>query len=144
MIKCHTSSAAIGIYSANEVSIIINSVSLLYSAVSCSLYVVRAFLVAQLVKSPPAMRETWVQSWVGKIPWRTVRLPLQNIGLENSKGVAKSRTWLSDITHFFFFCFMYCFSWSCFCFLKISRNSILSIKGGRGWVENIYFRNWMY
>ena len=52
MIKCHTSSAAIGIYSANEVSIIINSVSLLYSAVSCSLYVVRAFLVAQLVKVP--------------------------------------------------------------------------------------------
>ena len=75
MIKCHTSSEAIGIYVANEVSIIINSVSLLYSAVSCSLYVVRASLVAQPVKSPPAKQETWVQSWVGKIPWRRERLP---------------------------------------------------------------------
>ena len=28
-------------------------------------------LVAQLVKNPPAMRETWV----GKIPWRRERLP---------------------------------------------------------------------
>ena len=101
MIKCHTSSAAIGIYSANEVSIIINSVSLLYSAISCSLYVVRASFEAQLVESPPAMRETWVQSWVGKIPWRMVRLPLQNIGLEYSKGVAKSWTRLSDVTLFF-------------------------------------------
>ena len=31
--------------------------------------------MAQLVKDPPAMRETWVQSWVGKIPWRRERLP---------------------------------------------------------------------
>ena len=29
-----------------------------------------ASLVAQLVKNPPAMRETWVRSLVGKIPWR--------------------------------------------------------------------------
>ena len=35
-----------------------------------------ASLVAQLVKNPPAMRETWVRSlgledpWVWKIPWR--------------------------------------------------------------------------
>ena len=27
-----------------------------------------ASLVAQMVKNPPAMWETWVQSWVGKIP----------------------------------------------------------------------------
>ena len=27
-------------------------------------------LVAQMVKNLPAMWETWVQSWVGKIPWR--------------------------------------------------------------------------
>ena len=26
--------------------------------------------VAQIVKHLPATRETWVQSWVGKIPWR--------------------------------------------------------------------------
>ena len=32
-------------------------------------------LVAQLVKNPPAMRETLVQSLVGKIPWRRERLP---------------------------------------------------------------------
>jgi len=30
-----------------------------------------ASLVAQLVKNPPAMQETWV----GKIPWRWERLP---------------------------------------------------------------------
>jgi hypothetical protein len=34
-----------------------------------------ASLVAQLVKKPPAMQETWVLSLVGKIPWRRERLP---------------------------------------------------------------------
>ena len=34
-----------------------------------------ASLVAQLVKDPPAMLETFVQSLVGKIPWRRERLP---------------------------------------------------------------------
>ena len=34
-----------------------------------------ASLVAQLVKNPPAVRETWVRSWIGKIPWRRERLP---------------------------------------------------------------------
>ena len=29
-----------------------------------------ASLVAQMVKNPPAMKETWVPSLVGKIPWR--------------------------------------------------------------------------
>ena len=32
-------------------------------------------LVAQLVKNLPAMQETPVQFWVGKIPWRRHRLP---------------------------------------------------------------------
>ena len=32
-------------------------------------------LVVQLVKNQPAMRESWVRSWVGKIPWRKGRLP---------------------------------------------------------------------
>ena len=32
-------------------------------------------LIAQLVKYPPAMQETPVDSWVRKIPWRTDRLP---------------------------------------------------------------------
>ena len=45
--------------------------------------------VAQLVKNLPAMWETWVgrpqfTAWVGKIPWRRERLPLQYSGLENS------------------------------------------------------------
>ena len=31
--------------------------------------------MAQLVKNPPAMGETWFQSWVGKIPWRREWLP---------------------------------------------------------------------
>ena len=40
--------------------------------------------MVQLVKKPPAMRETWVQSLVGKIPWRGNGNPLQCFGLENS------------------------------------------------------------
>ena len=31
--------------------------------------------MAQLVKNLPAMRETWFDPWVGKIPWRRDRLP---------------------------------------------------------------------
>ena len=34
-----------------------------------------ASLVAQVIKNLPAMWETWVQSLVGKIPWRRERLP---------------------------------------------------------------------
>ena len=33
-------------------------------------------LVAQLVKSPLAMQETWFDPSVGKIPWRMERLPI--------------------------------------------------------------------
>jgi len=36
-----------------------------------------ASLVAQMVKHPPAMQETWVPSWVGKIPWRRKWQPTQ-------------------------------------------------------------------
>ena len=32
-------------------------------------------LVAQLVKNPPAVQETWVQSLGGEGPWRRERLP---------------------------------------------------------------------
>ena len=32
-------------------------------------------LIAQLVKNPPAVQETWFDSWVRKIPWRRDRLP---------------------------------------------------------------------
>ena len=63
-----------------------------------------ASLVAQLVKNPPAMRETWVRSLFGKIPWRRERLPTPVFwpgefhGLY-IHGVAKSQTRLSDF-HF--------------------------------------------
>ena len=52
-----------------------------------------ASLVSQLVKNPPAMRETWV----GKIPWRRDRLPTPVFCPGEFRGlcspwVAKSRT----------------------------------------------------
>ena len=58
-----------------------------------------ASLVAQLVKNPPALRETWVE----KIPWRRERLPIPIFwpgefhGLYGRvHGVAKNRTRLSN------------------------------------------------
>ena len=47
----------------------------------------RASLVAQLVKNPPAMWETWVQSlgWED-LPGEGKGYPLQYSGLENSMG----------------------------------------------------------
>ena len=36
----------------------------------------KASLVAQLVKNPPAMWETWVQSLGWETPWRRERLPI--------------------------------------------------------------------
>ena len=67
-------------------------------------WVLGASLVAQLVKNPRAMRETWVQSlgWEDS-PGEEKGYPLQYSGLENSMdyavhGVAKNRTqteWLS-------------------------------------------------
>ena len=46
-----------------------------------------ASLVAQLVKNPPAMWETWVQSLGWKDPWvgEGKGYPLQCSGLENSR-----------------------------------------------------------
>ena len=46
----------------------------------------QASLVAQTVKNLPAMWETWVQPWVGTIPWRKVWQPLQYSCLENPHG----------------------------------------------------------
>ena len=34
-----------------------------------------ASLVAQTVKNLPAMWETWIDPWVGKVPWRREWLP---------------------------------------------------------------------
>ena len=39
------------------------------SVVFTSVYL-SASLVAQMVQNLPAMRETWFDPWVGKIPWR--------------------------------------------------------------------------
>jgi len=64
-----------------------------------------ASLVAQLIKNPPAMQETWVQSLGWEDPLEKGKgYPLQYSGLENSMncivhGVAKSQTRLSDF-HF--------------------------------------------
>ena len=66
-----------------------------------------ASLVAQLVKNPPAMRETWVQSLGWEDPLEKGKATqLQYSGLANSMdyivhGVTKSRTRLSDF-HFHF------------------------------------------
>ena len=61
-----------------------------------------ASLVAQLVKNPPAMRETWFSPWVGKITWSKAQkltpvfLPGESPWTEVSgaivHGVAKSWT----------------------------------------------------
>ena len=64
-----------------------------------------ASLVAQLVKNPPAMQDTWIWSlgWEW-FPGERKVYPLQYSGLENSMdyivhGITKSWTWLSDF-HF--------------------------------------------
>ena len=63
--------------------------------------------MAQMVKNPPAMQETWVRSlsWEDS-PGIEHGYPLQYSGLENSMdcivhGVTKSQTQLSDF-HFHF------------------------------------------
>ena len=65
-----------------------------------------AFLVTQTVKNPPAMQETWVDLWVGKIPCRRAWQPTlvfltgQSHGQRSlvgyTHGVAKSQTQLSS------------------------------------------------
>ena len=70
------------------------------TVINSSLSVLRASLVAQRVKNPPTMRETWVRSLGWEDPLEGY--PLQYPGLENSmdcivRGVAESDTteWLS-------------------------------------------------
>ena len=65
----------------------------------------RAFLVAQKVKNPPAMQKTWVQSLGWEDPMEK-GMVTQYSCLENPMdrgtwqatvhGVPKSRTWLSE------------------------------------------------
>ena len=40
-----------------------------------SITIIHKTIGGQLVKNPPAVQETWVQSRVGKSPWRRERLP---------------------------------------------------------------------
>ena len=84
-----------------------------------------ASLGAQLVKNPPAMWETWVQSlgWEDPLEKGTVtqlQRILQYSGLENSRtvhGVAKSRTWLSNFhTHNIYFVKLFFNSYFLECF----------------------------
>ena len=70
-----------------------NQTNQCHKAILCT----RASLVAQLVKNPPAMRETWVRSLGWEDALEGKGNPLQYSGLENSMdckihGVAKSRT----------------------------------------------------
>ena len=39
------------------------------------LHYLRASLVVQMVKNPPAVQETGFNPWVGKTPWRREQLP---------------------------------------------------------------------
>ena len=53
-------------------------VSVVYNSVTpqaVAPWIIWTSLVAQLLKNLPAVRETWVRSLVGKIPWRRERLP---------------------------------------------------------------------
>ena len=70
-----------------------------------------ASLLAQMVKNLPAMQETWVQSLGGEDPLGegmathssilTWRIPMDRGAWKATvHGVAKSRTRLSDFTHF--------------------------------------------
>ena len=49
-----------------------------------------ASLLAQLIKNPPAMRETWVRALGWEDPLEQKGYPLQYSGLENSMDYIKS------------------------------------------------------
>ena len=62
-----------------------------------------ASLIAQLVKNPPAMLETWVRSLGWKIPWRRERLPTpefhgQCMGLQRVGHDCATFTFVSEST----------------------------------------------
>ena len=66
----------------------------------------RASLVAQRLKCLPAIRETRVGSWVGKIPWRRKRqptpgfLPGESHGLGSLVGYSPwGHKWATSLTH---------------------------------------------
>ena len=85
------------------------------------LYIVQASLVAQLVKSSPAVWETWVQSlgWEdlekGKTTYSTIlawRIPwTKESGKLQSMGSQKCRTWLSNFPLHIFGKISSCCTW---------------------------------
>ena len=54
-------------------------------------------LVAQLIKNLPAMQETLVDSWVGKIPWRRAWQPRESHGQRSLEGSMESMGSQSDM-----------------------------------------------
>ena len=70
---------------AGDPSLIPGSGRSLEERIGCPLHYPRASLVAQLVKNPPAMRETWVQflGWEDPLEKRKAT-PSRHSGLENS------------------------------------------------------------
>ena len=73
-------------------------------AVAC--FIIWLFVLGQTIKNLPAVQETWVHSWVGKISWTRawqctpVLLPRESMGRgawwATVHGVVKSWTRLSD------------------------------------------------
>ena len=61
-----------------------------------------ASLVAQLVKNTPAMRETWFDPWVGKIPWGRERLTHSSTLAWRIPWTVQSRVTESDTTELTF------------------------------------------
>ena len=53
----------------------IKPASLTSPALAGGFFTTGASLVAQLVKNPPAMQETWIRSLGWRIPWSRERLP---------------------------------------------------------------------
>ena len=73
--------------------------SLLFNMLS---RLVRASLIAQLVKNPPAMQETLFDSWVKKIRWRKDRLTTPVFwgfpcGLVGKESTCMRETWVRSL-----------------------------------------------
>ena len=71
-----------------------NQTNQCHKAILCT----RASLVAQLVKNPPAMRETWVRSLGWEDPLEKGKATLQYSGLENSMDCTVRGITESDLT----------------------------------------------
>ena len=64
--------------------------------------IIRASLIAQLVKNLPECRRPQFDSWVRKIPWRRDRLPTQVFlgfpgGSDSKESACNGETWVGNI-----------------------------------------------